>query len=293
MPAESRVLLKPLPIDVISVQSFVAYGCVGNSIVIPALQAAGLRVAMVPTVMLSNTPHYDSMHGGAIPVEWFEGILSDLNRRGVTANVSHILTGFLGNPEQAKSLADWNVQACEINPSLKVQIDPVIGDYAQGVFVDAGLVEAYKRYLLPLAHGLVPNQFELEKLTGITLTGLADIERAARSLLGVENGGKTEWVVVTSTPPQSANEDDIGITIVTADSIEHISHRRIDCNPKGTGDLFSALLLRQLQCGNRLSDAARVASEYVVEMLRKTQAGGWEEMAFDYQALTRALTGIR
>ena len=65
-------------IDVISVQSQVAYGNVGNSIAVQVLQAFGLQVAAVPTVILGNTPHYPTMHGGALPQDWFEGILDDL-----------------------------------------------------------------------------------------------------------------------------------------------------------------------------------------------------------------------
>lgn len=285
MTVSDPVELQPAVIDVISIQSLVAYGYVGNSVAWPAMQAAGLRVAMVPTVMLSNTPHYDSIHGGVIPDAWFDGILGDLNRRGVTRQARVILTGFLGSPEQAIILARWITAACREYPQLRVQIDPVIGDYAQGVFVDERLIEVYRQHLLPLADGLVPNLFELEKLTGSTVNSPEEIVTAARLLLAQTRREGAGWVLVTSTPPLSGLASEIGMALVTADTVEHISHRRIDSNPKGTGDLFSALLTQQLLQGKTLAEAARAASACVVHMLEQTRESGWQEMAFDFQSL--------
>ena len=93
--------LSPLPVDVISVQSQVVYGCVGNSVAVPTLQASGLNVVPVPTVLLSNTPHYDSLHGGSVPQEWFEGFLADLDRRQALTCARYVLVGYLGSAEQA------------------------------------------------------------------------------------------------------------------------------------------------------------------------------------------------
>ena len=74
--------LRPLALDVVSVQSMVVYGRVGNNVAWPVLQRAGLEAAIVPTVLFSNTPHYASIHGGAIPDDWFAGYLADLEARG-------------------------------------------------------------------------------------------------------------------------------------------------------------------------------------------------------------------
>src|SRR3546814_9901791 len=111
----------PLPIDVISIQSQVVYGHVGNNAAVPTLQAMGLRIAAVPTVLLSNTPHYPSLHGGAIPADWFTGYLRDLVARGVVAHARAILVGFLADPDQAALLGDWLDEALAAHPALRIQ----------------------------------------------------------------------------------------------------------------------------------------------------------------------------
>ena len=117
-----------MQVDVVSIQSQVVYGQVGNTVAVPALQAMGLRVAAVPTVVLSNTPHHPTLHGGAIPEDWFRGYLDDLVARDCLRRLRAVVVGYLGGPRQAEILARWLEQRLQVDPRIKVLIDPVIGD---------------------------------------------------------------------------------------------------------------------------------------------------------------------
>ncbi|KAF0814872.1 Pyridoxine/pyridoxal/pyridoxamine kinase [Andreprevotia sp. IGB-42] len=272
---------RALPIDVISVQSQVVYGCVGNSVAVPTLQGLGLGVAAVPTVLLSNTPHYPSVDGGAIPDAWFSGYLYELEARGVMASVRAILLGYLGNPGQARILASWLEHTMARWPDIRVHIDPVIGDYGQGIYVSPELIPAYRQRLLPHAHGLTPNGFELARLTGRRLHGIDTVIDAARSLLV----GRTEWVVVTSAidpdsgPAMPAPVDDsITVAVVTRHGAQLLAHPRIALDAKGTGDLFSAMLTGQLLADVPLRDAAARACDEVIATLKRTRQAGCNEL---------------
>ncbi|MEN5060009.1 pyridoxine/pyridoxal/pyridoxamine kinase [Luteimonas sp. TWI1416] len=266
--------LRPLALDVVSVQSQVVYGRVGNAVAVPTLDALGLAVAAVPTVVFSNTPHYPTMHGGALPADWVEGYLQDLTARGALAGLRAVLLGYLGNPQQAAVVARWVRARLAERAALGVVIDPVIGDHDHGVYVDAGLVEAYRRDLLPLADGVTPNGFELAQLTGRSVHDVDSVIAAARALLT----GHTQWVAVTSAAPDTWAENETQVVLVTRTRAEVIAHPRIGITPKGTGDLFCAALTGHWLRGRGLRDATTRACRHVVEALRRTEQAQCAEL---------------
>ncbi|HEX7382470.1 MAG TPA: pyridoxine/pyridoxal/pyridoxamine kinase [Nevskiaceae bacterium] len=261
--------LKPLPIDVVSVQSQVVYGRVGNNVAVPVLQAHELAVAAVPTVVLGNLPHYPTMHGGPVPIEWFAGYLEDLRARGSLGKLRAVLSGFLGSPAQAGALGAWIAPFADSRRPLVV-IDPVIGDRKEGVYVDPGLVDAYRRGLLELADGLLPNEFELSRLAGGPIIDAQSALAAARSLLV----GHTQWVAVTSALPGRWPDHRMQLLLATREQCWRVTHARVDAEPKGAGDLFAAVLTARLLRGDALTDAVCAACRRVIQALRRTQRAG-------------------
>lgn len=275
-----RDALVPLPVDVISIQSQVVYGCVGNSVAVPTLHALGLNVAAVPTVLLSNVPHYDTLHGGPVPTDWFAGYLADLERRNVVKRARAILLGYLGPPEQTAQLVAWLERVLPLHPNLSLFVDPVMGDHDAGVYVHPRLPGLLRDDLVPLARGLAPNSFELEQLVGEPLTTLAATVTAARSLLT----GPPEWVVVTSAAQAATPEGQMTVLVVTRDAVEQVTHQHVPTVAKGTGDLFTAVLVGRLLRGDSLLDACRSACDHTVAVLHRTAALGCGELVLNVQS---------
>lgn len=273
--------LNPLTYHIVSVQSQVIYGTVGNCAAMPTLHDLGQRAIAVPSVLLSNTPFYATNAGGIISDEWFAGFLRDIDLRGAINPLRAIITGYLGAPSQALILSDWIGEQRQKHPGMIACIDPVMGDSDSGLYVDPNLASAYRDTLIYAADILTPNHFEVEYLTGgKPLNSTAALIDGARCLLHEH----LRALVITSARLDDTPPEHISILIVTADSAEAFHHQRIDCAVKGSGDTFNAALTAALLDGKTLRQSAEQAAAYVVRAMRQTAAGKFGELLLPARA---------
>src|SRR6476620_784277 len=179
---------------VISIQSQVAYGHVGNSAAVFPMQMHGIDVIAVPTTLLSNRPGYATVRGRVLDAQLVADLLQGIEERGAVEDARMILSGYLGSPEIGAVVADFVARAKAHNPALRYACDPVLGDRDRGLFVQAAIPPLVRDRLCPLADILTPNHFEFEFLCGAKATTSAQVIGAAQALMA--RGPST--VVVTS-----------------------------------------------------------------------------------------------
>ncbi|MEQ1864646.1 MAG: pyridoxal kinase PdxY [Micropepsaceae bacterium] len=257
----------PEPLTVLSIQSEVVRGHVGNGAARFALQRVGFDVWALPTVLLSNHPGHGTFRGETVAAARLSELIDGLAAHGWLSRCAGVISGYLGAADQARAVADAVGQVKVANPSARYLCDPVFGD-DDGAYARAGVAEAMARDLLPLADILTPNRFELSSLTSRKIEGADDAVAAARSL------GKAE-VVVTSVPFQ---EGRIGTVAVAPREAWATMATRLDGVPNGSGDLFAALYLAQRLKAATPRDALARASSSVDCILRASVAARADEM---------------
>ncbi len=257
---------------VISIQSQVVHGHVGNSAAVFPLQACGIEVAAVPTALLSNHPLYPTMRGHVLDAELVRDLLIGVEERGLVGTCKVLITGYLGSPEIAAVVIDFVRRAKARNPKLLYLCDPVMGDVGTGFYVNEDLRALFCDALVPLADIITPNQFELEHLVG---RAPATVEE----MLAMARGLSLSTVVVTGVHFQNASADDVETLAIEPRDSWTVSTPRLSCRPSGTGDLFTALFAAGLVEGLSTPLALGRAVSGVYTVLEETGRQGSYEMA--------------
>jgi len=261
-------------LSVISIQSQVAYGHVGNSAAAFALQMHGIDVIAVPTTLLSNRPGYPTIRGRVLEAELVADLLRGIEERGAIERASMILSGYLGSAEIAAVVAGFVTRAKTLNPALRYTLDPVLGDRDRGLFVRSEIPPLVRDRLLPLADVITPNHFEFEHLAGAEARTLDQAVAQARGLIA--HGPAA--VVITSAELSGTPESEIETLAIERARVARVRTPRVAVSPNGTGDLFAALFSAARILDQDTPDALAHAASAMFAVLERTQAAGSEEM---------------
>jgi pyridoxine kinase len=259
---------------VISIQSQVAYGHVGNSAAVFPLQMHGIDVTAVPTTLLSNRPGYPTLRGRVLDAPLVADLLLGVEERGAVETSQAILSGYLGSAEIAAIVADFVARAKARNPALLYCCDPVLGDRDRGLFVQADIPPLVRDRLCRLADIITPNHFEFEWLCGAKATTIDQVIEQARALMA--RGPST--VVVTSAELSDTQDGEIETVAIERSKAWRVRTPKLPISPSGTGDLFAALLVSARVREKDTPGALSHAASAIFAVLERTAISGTEEM---------------
>ena len=151
--------------NILSIQSHVAYGHVGNDAAVFPLQRIGVEVWQIHTVQFSNHTGYDSWKGRVFDAGIIREVVAGIEQRGVLGECDGVLSGYMGSADIGGAILDAVETVKRANRAAKYCCDPVIGDVGRGIFVREGIPEFMRTKAVPAANIITPNQFELDYLS--------------------------------------------------------------------------------------------------------------------------------
>ena len=260
--------------NILSIQSHVAYGHVGNSAAVFPLQRIGIEVWAVNTVQFSNHTGYGAWRGDVFSAEAIRAVVQGIEERGVLGECDGVLSGYLGSPEIGAAVADAVAQVKGANPAARYCCDPVIGDVGLGVFVRPGIPEFFKQRLLPMADVVTPNQFELDFLSS---RGTADLAGLAAAIDAVHECGP-QVVLVTSVRTTDTPDDCMDVLVSDETGRFRLRTPLLPIVASGAGDAIAALFFAHYLSLGSAAEAMALAGSSIFGVLNRTAAAGASEM---------------
>lgn len=262
---------------ILSIQSSVAYGHVGNSAAVFPLQRLGHEVWPVFTVHFSNHTGYGAWRGPLLAPADVAEVIAGIGERGVLGDCDAVLSGYQGDPAMGAVILDAVATVKSLNPSAVYCCDPVIGDVGRGVFVRPGIPEFIRDEVVPHADVLTPNHFELEFLAG----GEARTADEVLDAVDTVRARGPRDVLVTSVrydDNDAAHEDTLELVAVSDEGAWAVTTPLLPIAPNGGGDLTAALYLAHLLETSSPAVALGRTTASVFAVLEATLAAGTREL---------------
>jgi pyridoxine kinase len=260
---------------ILSIQSSVAYGHVGNSAVTFPLMRMGVEVWPVITVHFSNHTGYGTWRGPLLSAADLRDVVQGIDERGVLGDVDAVLSGYQGGEDIGAMILDAVDLVKQRNPAAIYCCDPVLGDEERGLYVRPGIPELMRQQVLPAAQIITPNQFELESLTGLPVSTMAELLSAADATRSLG----PDVVLVTSVVRRDGPQGSIGMVAVNAAGAWLVTTPRLSQTFTGSGDVTAATFLASLLGTYDVPQALARTAAVIYGLLEVTAASGRAELA--------------
>jgi len=260
--------------NLLSIQSHVAYGHVGNSAAVFPLQRMGVEVWPIHTVQFSNHTGYGNWQGQVFDARTIREVIGGIEQRGVLGECDGVLSGYMGGADVGAAVLDAVATVKRANPSARYACDPVIGDAGRGIFVARGIPEFMKERAVPAADIITPNQFELDYLAGCESRTLADVLAAVK----VVHGLGPRAILVTSLHTEDTPEETIDLLASDATGRFRLRTPKLPLVVNGAGDAIAALFFAHYLRIGRIEEALSRAASAIFGVLTKTAAAGAGEI---------------
>ena len=259
--------------NILSIQSWVAYGHVGNASAMFPLQRLGAEVWAVNTVQFSNHTGYGGWTGDVFTGAQVGRLIDGIEARGALSRCDAVLSGYMGDQGIGHAILDAVGRAKRARPGCVYCCDPVIGDDDTDVYVRAGIPEMIRDQALPAADIATPNLFELRLLTGLPTGTLEEVKRAVAALHAM--GPRT--VLVTSVETAETPSGSMDMLCSEGGEAHLLRTPRLDLRINGAGDAIAALFLfHRVKLGSAAAAMAEAGSSIHGVLHRTHQAGARE-----------------
>lgn len=260
--------------SILSIQSWVTYGHVGNASAMFPLQRLGAEVWAVNTVQFSNHTGYGAWRGQVFSDALIRDCVEGMAERGVLPRCDAVLTGYMGAPEIGEAILDAVARVKAANPRALWCCDPVFGDVGRGVYARPGIFEFFRDRALPMADIATPNLFELEALTGRSIRTLDDAKQAIASLQATGPA----CVLLTSLQSAETPADSMDLLAGEGGAFWRVRTPLLPLSVNGAGDAIAALFLfHRLKTGEARAALSAAASS-IYGLLHRTAVAGSREI---------------
>ena len=260
--------------NLISIQSHVAYGHVGNAAAVFPLQRLGCEVWPIHTVQFSNHTGYGGWRGAVFDAGMIADVVAGIAERGVLAQCDGLLSGYMGSAAIGEAIVAAAARVKAANPAALWCCDPVIGDVGRGIYVRPEVADFMREGAVPRADVITPNQFELERLADASITTLD----AARAAIDRVHARGPRAILVTSLATAETPAEAIDLLASDPGGCFRLRTPRLKLAANGAGDAIAALFFYHYLRSGDVALALAQAASSVFGLLRRTAAAGSREL---------------